>query len=204
MCQWPRPTWTAHLFSGVTVLQPTAVSFAAVFEENASLQWSSGQHPVHDWAKGERLGACPQRTPTFFNCRHIMAKQSLFSAANSVLLQALKTIWQNENSQKVECFDIIIYSKDTDNSVAHKFADMTQSAGAILSSSLSTKIWRSFFWLQIDWSQFVLTLPQHYALALHITRYNYLCQFFIHVCRFDAAMTLAKILGNHVSTILGC
>ena len=51
-----------------------------------------------------------------------MVKQSLFPPANSVLLQALKTIWyKTKNSQKVTVqiiFDIIIYSEDTDNSLA--------------------------------------------------------------------------------------
>ena len=43
-------------------------------------------------AKLEGLGFCPRREPTILNYRSMMAKQSLFHPANSVLLQALMTI----------------------------------------------------------------------------------------------------------------
>ena len=38
-------------------------------------------------AKGEGLGTSPRRAPTILNCRRMMAKQSLFSPAYSVLSQ---------------------------------------------------------------------------------------------------------------------
>ena len=42
----------------------------------------------------------------------------------------------NKNRKRFELyFDATSYSKDTDNSIAHKLADITQSAGAILSSN---------------------------------------------------------------------
>ena len=111
-------------------------------------------------AKREGLGAGQQCTLTILNCRSMMAKQSLFLPANSVLLQVLKTIWQTIFFAKV---DIMFWSNYllerhwhfpvtvTDNSIAHKLADMTQSAGAILLSSLPTQFWRSFFELQSIW-----------------------------------------------------
>ena len=40
--------------------------------------------------------------------------------------------------------------------------------------------------LSIFTTPLVLTRARHYARALHITRYTYLCQHFIHVCRLDA------------------
>ena len=71
-----------------------------------------------------------------------MAKQSPVSPANSVLLQALKMIWHtSKNRKRFELyFDATSYSEDTDNSIAHKLADMTQSVGAILSSVSSSDI----------------------------------------------------------------
>ena len=139
-----------------------------------------------------------------------MAKQSPVSPANSVLLQALKMIWHtSKNRKRFELyFDATSYS-DTDNSIAHKLADMTQSVGAILSSVsssdidsmlkvflfitelLMSSILITFFScsvenLSIFTTPFGLTRPWHYARALHITRYNYLFLFFIHVCQIDA------------------
>ena len=149
--------------------------------------------------KRGRAGGRP--APTILNFWYMMAKQSLVSPTNLVLLQVLKTIWHRMTICKSFklCFDIINYSEDTDNSIAHKLAVMTQLTSAILSSSSFklTQCWRSFFslqsfWFKVFWSYFffvrvekssifitpmVLMLPQHYAQALHITRYNYLCQF---------------------------
>ena len=133
-----------------------------------------------------------------------MAKQSFVSPANSILLQVLKMIW---NRTKIRerfqlCSDVIIYSKDTEHSIEHKHADMTRSAGAILSSSLSTQCWMSFFQLHSVWcivfrsylffaemrsplftTPLVLTRPRHNARgrALHFTRYNDLCRVHSHL-----------------------
>ena len=84
-------------------------------------------------AKGEGLGACPWRLHTILNCRRMMAKQSLFSPANTVLLQVLKMICHKTKiGERFElCFDAIFYLKDTDISIAHRLADMTQLASAI-------------------------------------------------------------------------
>ena len=76
-------------------------------------------------AKGEWLGAGPWGAPTILNVRRMMANQSLFSPASSVLLQVLilkllKTRWHRTKIRirfKL-CFHVIIYSKDTDNSIA--------------------------------------------------------------------------------------
>ena len=105
------------------------------------------QHPVCDWDKRGKAGGLPPANATILNCRRMMVKQSLVSPANFVLLQVLKTIWHRIFFGKrfKLCFDIIIYSKDIGNSIAHKLADMTQLPGAILSSSSSTQCWRSFF-----------------------------------------------------------
>ena len=46
-----------------------------------------------------------------------------------------------------------------------------------------------------------LTLPWHYERALHSTRYNCLCQFFIHVCWLDACQ---YTWIEYRSTILRC
>ena len=139
-----------------------------------------------------------------------MEKQSLFSPANSVLLQALKTIWRRtkfRNSFKL-CYHTNIYSEDTDNSNAHKLANLqiwrnllvhTFSAACLPNAeglSLITELLMSsililffpcrFENLSIFITLFELTLPWQYALALHITRYNHLCHFFMHICRLDA------------------
>ena len=106
-------------------------------------------------AKWEGLGAGPRRALTILNWRCIMAKQSFVSFADSVLLQVLKIKWHccseddmtyNKNPKRFELyFDATSYSKDNDNSIAHKLADMAQSVGAILSSVSSTQCRRSFF-----------------------------------------------------------
>ena len=92
-------------------------------------------------AKEKGLGAGPLRAPTILNCRRMMAKQSLFSHANSVLLQALKKIRHRTKFCKrfKLCFGIIMYSEDIDKSISHKLAGMTRLAGAIRLSSLSTQ-----------------------------------------------------------------
>ena len=78
-----------------------------------------------------------------------MAKQSFISPVNSVLLQVLKMTWlTTKNCKRFELyFDATRYSKDTDHSTPHKLADteMTQLAGAIISSISSTQCCRSFF-----------------------------------------------------------
>ena len=51
-------------------------------------------------------------------------------------------------------FSLVIYTKDDDNTIAHDNTiaqDITQWAGAILSSSLSTQCWRLFFSLHSFW-----------------------------------------------------
>ena len=58
--------------------------------------------------------------------------------------------------------------------------------------------------LSIFTSLLVLTRPRHYAQAwaLHITRYNYLCQFFIHVCRLGACQYTSRWEHNPSCKVL--
>ena len=88
MCPWQRPTLTMHLFSRVATLQPTVMSLCScvwgkhIFSVEGSIQSLTD-------AKGGGLGACSQRAPTILNCRCMLAKQSLFLSAISVLLQVI-------------------------------------------------------------------------------------------------------------------
>ena len=140
------------------------------------------------WLRQKGLGAGPWRAPTILNWRRMMAKQSSFSPANRVLLQVLKMIWHTtKNLKRFELyFDATSYSKGTDNSIVHKLADINSMLKVFLliTELLMSSILISFFSCSVEnLSKF--TLPWHYARALHITRYNYLCEFFIHVCRLD-------------------
>ena len=58
-----------------------------------------------------------------------MAKQYFVSPANSVLLQVFKTIWHTTKHCKwfELSFDVTLYSKDTDNSIAHKYLRLVDS-----------------------------------------------------------------------------
>ena len=90
-----------------------------------------------------------------------MTKQLFFSPDNSVRKQVLKTIWHWSKIHKEDlCFGIVIYTKDTVDSIAHKLADCTQLACAILCSSSFTQSERWFFELQsfgcvVFWSYFL-------------------------------------------------
>ena len=97
MCPWPRPTWIMHLFTGSR--QPTVVSSSL-----CSCVWwkriSSVELRVASrlWLRQKgRAGGRPAVLAYNFK---MMAKQSLFSHANSVLLQVQKTIWHRKNSAK--------------------------------------------------------------------------------------------------------
>ena len=63
MCQWPRSTWSTHLFGGFATLQPTVVSWCCfawgkhMSSVDLSVQSITG-------AKGERLRACQWLAPT--------------------------------------------------------------------------------------------------------------------------------------------
>ena len=76
-----------------------------------------------------------------------MAKQSLFSPANSVLLQVLKTIWHTTKKlQRLKlCFDIIIYSKDTDDSTYGTISRRNHF------EQLADPMLKVFLWLQSVW-----------------------------------------------------
>ena len=119
------------------------------------------------------------------------------------------------------CFDIVVYPKDIDNSLAHKLANMTLSASAILSSSSLIQCWRSFLLitelqmqsililffvcrvekLSVFTTPLEIMLPRHYVQALHITRYNHLCQFFLS--RFVDLMLLTIYLVKMGSQSFG-
>ena len=112
-----------------------------------------------------------------------MVKQSLFPPANSVLLQALKTIWyKTKNSQKVTVqiiFDIIIYSEDTDNSLAlhtnlqrwHKWPTASAFPSSSLASNAEGLSLITERLMQVFWSYFFLqtweALNMYYFVGAH-------------------------------------
>ena len=140
-----------------------------------------------------------------------MAKQSLFSPANSVLLQVLKTMWhRTKNRRRFElCFEVTFYSKDwqfhSSQICRHdaiivaigrcnpfeQLVDPIPNVFLLVTDRLMHSISILFVFcrdekLSLFTTPLVLTRPRNFARALHITTYKYLCQFFIHVCRLDA------------------
>ena len=142
-------------------------------------------------AKGEGLGAGPRRAPTILNWRRIMAKQSFVLPANSVLLQVLKMIWHKQKIAKGSNFILMKLDTQSRWDAFEHLIDSMLKVFLLIAELLMSSILITFFScsvenLSIFTTPFGLTRPWHYARALHITGYNYLFQFFIHVCRLDA------------------
>ena len=85
-------------FSGVATLQPTVMSLCSCVWGKIHIVCGVERsiQSVTE-AKEKGWGASPWRLPTILNCRRMMAKQSLFSPANTVRLQVLKMACHKTN-----------------------------------------------------------------------------------------------------------